>query len=179
MKRKSMNLQSTPRIAIVGCPGSGKSTLARQIAEKTGHPLIHLDYHYHLPGWVDMPRDAFIARMEQWVQGERWIIDGHYGGSLELRFAAADLVIFLDLPALLCVWRAIKRQGKERPDLRPDVEDPSKFTWEFIKFLGFILSFRKKTMPKILALHEKYPGVAFLHVRSDRQAKGLAKRARM
>ena len=168
-----MNLQEYPRIAVIGSPGAGKSTLARQLAEKTGHPLIPLDYHYHLPGWVDMPKDEFIAKMQQWVKGERWIIDGHYGGTLEPRYAAADLVIFLDLSPLLCLWRVIKRQGKPRPDLRPDVEDPGKFTWEFTKFLLWICRFRKTCLPKILALHEKYPGVTFVHVRSRKAAKEL------
>jgi len=167
------DLHAYLRIAIVGCPGSGKSTLARQIAEKTGHPLIHLDYHYHQPGWIDMPRDEFIAKMEQWVKGERWIIDGHYSGTLELRYATADLVIFLDLPPLLCLWRAIKRQGKPRPDQRPDVKDPGKFTWGFAKFLGYILGFRRQSIPKILALGGKYPGVAFVRLHSRRAVRAF------
>ena len=169
-----MNLSDYPRIAVIGCPGSGKSTLARKLAEKTGHPLIPLDYHYHLPGWVDMPRDEFIAKMEQWVKGERWIIDGHYSGTLGLRYAAADLVLFLDLPPLLCLWRAIKRQGKPRPDQQPDVEDPGKFTWEFAKFLGSILRFRKQNLPKILALHEKYPNVDFVRLRTKKAVRELS-----
>ena len=174
-----MSLQSYPRIAIIGSPGSGESTLAREIAEKTGHLLIPLDYHYHLPGWVDMPKVEFIAKMEQWVQGERWIIDGHYGGTLELRYAAADLVIFLDLPRWLCLWRAINRQGKPRPDLRPDVEDPGKFTWEFMKFLLWIYRFRKTCLPKILALREKYPDVEFVRLRTQKQVNELVMRAGM
>ena len=37
------NLTPGNRIMIVGCPGSGKSSLARDLHEKTGLPLIHLD----------------------------------------------------------------------------------------------------------------------------------------
>jgi len=168
-----IDLSNYPRIAIVGCPGSGKSTLARQLAEKTGHPLIHLDYHYWQPGWVPAPRDEFIAKMERWVQGERWIIDGNYKGTMELRFAAADLAIYLDPPPLLCVWRAVRRHGKPRPDMRPDVIESSVFTKEFIKFCGHIRRFRKDSTPQILALHEKHPEVQFLHLRSRKAVREL------
>jgi len=170
-------LHSYPRIAVIGCPGSGKSTLARQLAEKTGHPLIHLDYHHWQPGWVPVPKDEFLAMQREWVQGERWIIDGNYKGSLEIRFAAADLVICLDLPRLLCAWRVIRRHGTQRPDMRPGVIEGSIFTKDFAEFLGFVWGFRKNTTPKILALHEKYPDVAFLRVKTARKAKAIAKRA--
>jgi len=167
------NLRDYPRIAIIGCPGSGKSTLAREIAETTGHPLIHLDYHYHQPGWIDMPRDEFITMMNQWIQGGRWIIDGHYSGTLELRYAAADLVICLDLPRWLCLRRAVKRQGKQRPDQRPDVSDPGMFTKEFAKFLLWIWRFRKTCLPEINRLREACPGVDFIHLRSRRAVREL------
>jgi len=172
-----MNIADYPRIAVVGCPGAGKSTLARKLAGITGHPLIHLDYHYWQPGWVPMPKPEFIALQKEWVQGERWIIDGNYKGTLEIRYAAADLVICLDLPRLLCMWRAFRRRGKPRPDMHPGVNESRAPLKDHAQFYGFIWNFRRDTMPKILALHEKYPSVAFLHVRSDKQAKGIAKQA--
>jgi len=175
-----MNLSSYPRIAVIGCPGAGKSTLARQIAaasaedaEDVGHPLIHLDYEHWGPGFVAMPRGEFIAKQQEWVQGERWIIDGNYKGTMEIRFAAADLVICLDLPRLLCAWRVIKRQGKQRPDMRPDVKAPGLFSEGFAAFFGFVWGFRKNAMPKILALREKYPDVEFMRIKTKREYKSL------
>ena len=173
----SMNLSDVPRIAIIGSPGSGKSTLARQLAEKTGHPLIHLDYYYWQPGFVAIPKAEFIAMQHEWMKGERWIIDGNYKGTLELRFAAADLVIYLDLPPLLCAWRAIRRHGKQRPDMRPGVVEAESgiFSKDFREFFGFIWNFRKDAMPKILALHEKYPGVEFMRIKTTKEYKALLK----
>ena len=173
------DLSSYPRIAVIGCPGSGKSTLARKIAETTGHPLIHLDYEHWQPGFIAMPRPEFIAKQQEWVRGERWIIDGNYKGTMEIRFAAADLVICLDLPRWLCAWRVIRRHGTQRPDMRPDVVEGSIFTKDFAEFFGFIWNFRKETMPKILALHEKYPGVEFVRVRSQKEVNDLVIRAGM
>ena len=171
-----MYLSNVPRIAVIGSPGSGKSTLAREIAEKTGHPLIPLDYYYWQPGFVAIPKEHWRPMQKQWVQSERWIIDGNYQGTLELRFAAADLVICLDLPPLLCAWRVIRRHGTQRPDMRPDVIEGSIFNKDFREFFGFVWGFRKAKMPKILALHEKYPDVAFVRVKTAKEAKGIATR---
>jgi adenylate kinase family enzyme len=38
------------RVIIIGCGGSGKSTLARQLGERTGLPVVHLDKLFWNPG---------------------------------------------------------------------------------------------------------------------------------
>ena len=174
-----MNIHAYPRIAIIGCPGSGKSTLAREIAAHTGHPLIHLDYHHWQPGWVPMPKDEWRAMQQEWVKGKHWIIEGNYGGTMEIRFAAADLVIFLDLPRLLCVWRVLRRRGKPRPDMRPGVEESRAPLKEHAAFLLFIWSYRRRKRPNVLALHEKFPNVEFLRVHSRKEVNELVMRAGM
>jgi len=172
-----MNLRDYPRIALIGCPGSGKSTLAREIAERTGHPVIYMDYEYWQPGWVPVPKDEFTARQEQWIQGERWIIDGFYGSTLQLRYSAADLVIFLDLPRWLCFLRVMKRHGTPRPDLRPGLEQgEGKLSKDAVQFFWSILRNRRKDQRRIHALHEKYPDVALVRVRSAKEAKNIANR---
>jgi len=173
-----MNLSDYPRIAVIGCPGAGKSTLARQLAEKTGHPLIHLDYENWGPGWVPVPKDEWRAMQREWVQGGRWIIDGNYHGTMEIRYAAADLVIFLDLSRWLCLWRVLRRHGHQRPDLRQDVVEGKLFTKDSLQFFWFIIGqYHRKNRPTIRRLHEKYPEVEFLRVKTAREAKAIAKRA--
>lgn len=102
------------RVAIVGSGGSGKTTFARRLGERTGIPVIHLDQHYWQPGWVPMSRNDWEARQLDLVAGARWIIDGNYGGSFDVRFKRADTVIVLALPRWLCLVRALQRTGRNR-----------------------------------------------------------------
>ena len=175
-----MNISSYPRVAIIGCPGSGKSTLAREIAETTGHPLIHLDYHHWSPGWVPMPKDEWRAKQQEWVQGKRWIIEGNYHGTMEIRYAAADLVICLDLSRWLCLWRVLRRHGTQRPDMRPDVVEGSLLTRDSLQFIWFIIGqYHRKNRPTIKRLRREYPDVEFLRLRSRKEVNALVMRAGM
>src|SRR5436190_2972633 len=111
------------RVMIIGSGGAGKSVLARELGERLGLPVYHLDALLWRPGWVMRPKDEERALFEELVRRDAWIIDGNYGAgqSLELRLAAADTVIFLDLPRILCLGRSLKRwltwRGRTRPDM--------------------------------------------------------------
>jgi adenylate kinase family enzyme len=122
------------RILVIGSGGAGKSTLAARIAERTGLPLVHLDALYWRPGWVAMPADEWQACIERIVAQDAWVMDGNYGGTLEVRLAASDMVVFLDVPRLVCLWRVVRRwlqyAGRERPTLPAGC--PEKLSWEFV-----------------------------------------------
>ena len=140
------------RVLVIGTGGSGKSTLARRLAERTALPLIHLDAHYWRPGWEPTPPDEWQAKVQQFLAGQTWIIDGNYGGTLDLRLAACDTVIFLDLPRILCVWRVLKRQvrylGRTRPELSPGC--PERLSWEFLTWIWTYPSRRRRDILKRL-----------------------------
>ena len=95
------------RVIVIGSGGAGKSVFAARLAEGTGLPLIHLDALYWKPGWVAPAPDEWDETMRRLVAGERWIIDGNYSRTLEMRMAACDTAIFLDVPR--AVWR--RRRG--------------------------------------------------------------------
>jgi adenylate kinase family enzyme len=137
------------RVLVIGTGGAGKTTLARRLAECTGLPLIHLDSLYWRAGWEPTPPDEWRAKVAQLISGDSWIIDGNYGGTLDMRLEACDTVVFLDIPRVVCLWRVVKRRlrhfGRVRPELPPGC--PDRLNWEF---LTWIWTYRSRRRGEIL-----------------------------
>ena len=152
------------RILIVGCGGSGKSTLARALGERTGLPVVHLDRHYWRPGWRPPDRDDWRRRSVDLAAAPRWIIDGHYGSTLDARFERGDALVFLDVPTWLCLARVVRR--RYRSGTRQDVAGgcPERLTAEFLRYVA---GFRRARRPRLLALLEqaRRRGIGAVHVR--------------
>ncbi|MBQ1057693.1 topology modulation protein [Micromonospora sp. C32] len=163
------------RIAIIGCGGSGKSTVARELARILDAPLMHLDATYYDEHWNPLPQDEFAAQQEKLVAGERWIIEGNYAGTLPIRLAAADTVIFLDLPAMTCLWGIAQRRWRYRGGQHQDgVYD--RITWNFVRY---ILGYRRTMRPRVQNLIQEHgPHVRLITLTSRRQAAQLVKRVR-
>ena len=125
------------RVLVIGSGGAGKSTLATEIGAALGLPVIHLDALYWRAGWVPTPEPQWRAQVERLVAEDAWVMDGNYGGTLELRLAACDGVVFLDLPRWLCLARVLRRwlryAGRTRPDLAPGC--PEQLSWEFVRWV--------------------------------------------
>jgi adenylate kinase family enzyme len=98
------------RIAIIGPLGAGKSTLAVKLGGLLGIEVHHLDWLYWGDTWTATPPAEWQARLDRIVAGKSWIIDGNFTSSLPQRLAAADTVIYLDVPPSTSTIRAIKRR---------------------------------------------------------------------
>ena len=169
----SFDFLSYSRIIVVGSAGSGKSWISKHISQETGYKLIHLDNEYWQPGWVKTPRPEWILKQEKLISGEKWIVDGNYESTMELRFKAADLIVFLDINRFTCIWSAVKRTGKKRSDLPDYLEEPCVFNKEFFDFCKWIWSYPKKGRNIVLDLHEKYAEKEFLHIKKRKDIKKL------
>lgn len=135
---------------VIGCPGSGKTTFAEKLQKCTGLPLYYLDAIWHKPDKTHIPREEFDQRITEIFSEEKWIIDGNYKRTIEMRIKECDTVFIFDLPTEVCLRGVTERIGKERYDL-PWLEtelDP--------EFKQFIEDFPKDTLPYIYELIEKY-----------------------
>lgn len=93
---------------ILGSPGSGKSTLARALGRKLCLHVCHLDRLY-APEGRRLPIKTWCELTRVWTERDAWIIEGNFLVTLEFRYARADTLILLDLPRVLCLWRAWHR----------------------------------------------------------------------
>lgn len=137
------------KVILIGSGGSGKSTLARQIGTKLNLNIYHLDALFWKPNWVGVPRKEQIAVQKDLVKKKEWIIDGNYGGTLDIRLHAAETIIFLDIPRTICVYRAFKRMVKFRKKTRPDMGAGCEERIDF-GFLKWIWNYPKKQRPEIM-----------------------------
>lgn len=106
---KIVSEQSPQRFYIMGGGGTGKSSLALAISRITKIPVIHLDFYYWKQGWVTPSARKLIRLKTQLQQQNHWIVEGAKLDLLDDVSAQADIIIFLDFPPVVCVWRAIKR----------------------------------------------------------------------
>jgi adenylate kinase family enzyme len=145
------------RVLIIGSPGSGKSTLAIQLSAAAGLPVRHLDQLYWRPKWVEPTRAEWRQQLMDELAKPEWIIDGNYGGTLPLRLESAEIVILLDLPTFLCVFRMMKRvlfyRGRSRPDMAADC--PERFD---LSFFAYVCTFRSRKRPGLLAALQGFSG---------------------
>lgn len=122
---------------VVGPSGSGKSTLARDIGEALGLPVVHLDALYWRPGWVEAPFDEFEADANAAAAQDAWVIDGNYSRTFPTRLARAGLIVFVEVPRLVSIWRVTRRRlryaGRTRPDMAPGC--PEKVDLDFYRFI--------------------------------------------
>lgn len=154
---------------MIGSGGAGKSVLALELARRTGLPVIHLDREYWRPGWAPTPEPAWEARVAELVNGERWILDGNFGGTMHLRLAAADTIVFLDIPRLVCEWAVITRwlryRRRSRPDMAVGLNDKLSLT-----FLRWIWDYPATRRPGILRQLAELPPSTRIVRLTSRQA---------
>lgn len=158
------------RIIVIGCGGAGKSTLSRKLSDKLNIPVYHLDKIFWNRGWIQTPQEEFDIKLKSLVNKDKWIIDGNYIRTLDMRVERADTIIFINMSTYLCLYRAIKRRimynGKSRPDMAEGC--PEGVDFEFFKW---ILTYNKKIRPEILEKLKKYNDKTVIILNGKKEVK--------
>jgi len=156
------------RIAIIGSGGSGKTTIARQLGQILDVPVTHLDAVYYDASWNPLPTSTFTARQRELVAAPQWVIDGNYASTLAIRLAAADTVIFLDVPPAVCLWNIGQRRRRHRGGQHQTSVVYDRITWQFLRY---VLRSRRATRPRVRQLIADHAAHAtVIEVRSRRSA---------
>lgn len=154
------------RIAIIGCGGSGKTTIGRRLAAVIDAPITHLDTLFYDDEWNRLPQDKFAAVQEELVAQPTWVIDGNYASTLPIRLKRADTVIFLDLPATVCLWGIVQRRWRYRGGQHDATGVYDRITWGFIKY---VWGYRNDMGPKIRNLIAEHADHAQVHIVTSRR----------
>ena len=164
------------RIMIIGCGGSGKSTLARQLGEKTGLPVVHLDKLFWHPGWVESTKDEIDAKILEAIAEPRWIMDGNYNRTLPKRLQYCDTVIYLDFSRFACLLGVAKRVLTTYGTVRPDMAEgcPERFDLDFLKW---IWNFNKNHRERYYRLLNETDGIEKIVLKNRRAVKAFLKQA--
>jgi adenylate kinase family enzyme len=162
------------RISVVGSQGSGKTSLALSLGRKLGLPVVHLDVLYWRPGWKPSDKASFRANVTEAIAGNAWVVDGSFSDlAFDLTIARADILVVIDRPRWLCLWRILWRSAFNRDTRRPDLPEgcPEQFDW---KLMQEAWRYDTERVPVIEAERLQYgPDVPVLRLRRDRDIQGF------
>lgn len=160
------------RIMIIGSCGSGKSTISHQIQKATGLPLYHLDQYYWKPNWTETPKEEWEQIVTNLAAKDRWIIDGNYGGTMDVRFERADTIVYMDMSTVKCLWRVMGRIYKYHGKVRPDMPEgcAERFDLDFLHYVATYNLVRRKGLLKKLETLKKKKKIISLKNDNDIQA---------
>jgi adenylate kinase family enzyme len=103
---------SRMRIHITGIPSAGKTTLAEALSERLGTPNYALDgLAFVDERWTLRPAGERAAMLDEILEEPSFITEGGFLGWTDDLLAAADLIIWLDPPLSVLVWRHVRRFG--------------------------------------------------------------------
>ncbi|MBO9520399.1 MAG: AAA family ATPase [Nocardioidaceae bacterium] len=106
-------LPALPRRILVNAgSGAGKTTLAIALGRQLGLPHTEIDALYHGPGWV--PRPEFLDDVRALAATDAWITEWQYTEARPILLARCDLLVWLDTPRRVAMWRATKRTLRRR-----------------------------------------------------------------
>lgn len=165
------------RIMIFGGSGSGKSTLARDLGARTGLPVVHIDPMYWKAGWVQRPPAETQAMIRAAMAAPQWVFEGNNSTTMQERADLADLIIYLDMPVHVRLWRFTKRWWTYRNQTRPDMTEGCNERWDPAFVRDFIWRYGRDRRPAALARVDEWraQGKTVCHLRTPRSVRDFLK----
>ena len=123
------------------------------------------------PWWTEPSPDEWRAQQQLLVDGDRWVIDGNYGRTFDVRFAAADTVIVLAPSRLRCVVGAMRRVVANHGRAIQAPGCPERLDFRFVRWIWRYPVDSRTLLDNALS---RYPGrLRVIELRSRREATEL------
>ena len=162
------------KIIVIGSGGAGKSTFSRQLGEKLGIPVVHLDKLFWHPNWTRTPEDEWVEIVQREIARDEWIMDGNFGSTREMRMQACDTVIFLDMPRWLCIYRILKRTIFYHRGTRPDMAEGCHERFD-LEFILWVWNYPNGGRKRVIGELERHPEKNIVFLRSTRDIDSFLK----
>ncbi len=167
------------RINVVGTSGSGKSTLSKQLSEQYCLPYISLDQLFWKPDWEHSGDQELLTKVKNALDTHRcWVIDGNYTRTIPLKWAAVDVVIWLDYSFPRVLYQALTRalyNSWHKQELWPGTNNRESFKKLFSRdsIVLWTLKTYSRTRKKYQAhiQNTRYQHIRFIRITSPKQAK--------
>lgn len=164
------------RVVVVGSSGVGKSTFAKNLAGIIAGDYLELDRLCWMPNWEQRSDEESNQVLSEFLQAERWVVDGNYSRFRDRVWQDADAVIWLNYPYWLNAFRLLKRtiqrvwQKQEvfegcRESFRSQFLSKDSLLLWFIKTYGP----RKQAFERIFA-ENQYPHLTVFEFKHPREA---------
>jgi len=155
------------RILIIGIQGSGKSTFANKLGKKLNREVIHLDKHYypHPHRWEHtQTKEEWRETVRNLTLKERWIMDGNYLSTLDLRVVRADTIIFFKFNKIFCLYNALKRSFDKSQPFDKAEGNLNQISFDLVKK---IITYNKKKVLDMLEPHKNTKKIFVLENRKE------------
>ncbi|MFD6128803.1 topology modulation protein [Streptomyces diastaticus] len=161
------------KVAIVGCGGSGKSHVARELGGILDAPVTHLDAVFYDDEWNALPMDEFTDIQRELVAQPRWVIDGNYSSTLQVRLEACDTVVLMDVSTVAALYGILSRQVRQGAGHKGNGVH-NRIHWGVVKY---VLTYRRKMRPRVMTkIEESGSGTDVVLLANRRQTRRWLRR---
>lgn len=167
------------KVNVIGTTGSGKSTFSLRLANRLECPYLQMDQIFWKPDWKEPLEDEFIAKLEQAISEESWVLDGNYSRTNRVKWKNVDTIIWLDYSYSRTLFQLLKRtlyRAITKKELWPQTGNRESFKNSFFSkesiFLWFIKNYkRNKARYSELEASPQLGNIRFVRLRSPSEAK--------